>query len=41
MTGMAANGQQALEMLRRAAGSGEPYDLVHDQAALSGMDRCS
>ncbi|MDQ5828846.1 MAG: response regulator, partial [Actinomycetota bacterium] len=38
MTGMAANGQQALEMLRRAAGSGEPYDLAILDMQMPGMD---
>ena len=38
MTGMAANGQQALEMLRRAAGSGEPYDLAILDMQMPRMD---
>jgi two-component system, sensor histidine kinase and response regulator len=35
---MAANGQRALEMLRRAAGSGEPYDLAILDMQMPGMD---
>ena len=37
-TGMAANGRQALEMLRRTAGSGEPYDLAILDMQMPGMD---
>jgi two-component system sensor histidine kinase/response regulator len=37
-SGMSANGQQAMEMLRRAAGSGEPYDLAILDMQMPGMD---
>ncbi|MCA1687799.1 MAG: response regulator, partial [Actinobacteria bacterium] len=36
--GMAANGPQALEMLRGAAKSGEPYDLAILDMQMPGMD---